>query len=226
MRPGDIAPGPYLGRQCVVAGRTLDQHAVTGVGKAGADISGHRMDHFAVAAFDQNVGHRLAQRAALRDGVKMLLALGAGADQEIPVVEPLGLGQDRAGDFDVVIEGEHVDDVLGRIGDRRQPVRQLGARLGLDGVDQAGHDIVEDADLFLGIDFGAGDEEIGDAGEDIDPARDAAGDEGGLEFVNEDRGRVRIDDSGRRHAIAPAVTMHWNGEKSLAGERPPPSGGG
>ena len=197
---------PHFGRQDVVAGRALDQHAEAGVGKPGADVSHDRMDHVAVAAFDQNVGHRFAERLALRDGEKMLLALGAGADHEVAVVEPFGLREHRARDFDIVIEGEHVDDVGRRIGDRRQPVRELGARFGLDGADEPRHDVVEHDDLIFGIMLGAVDEEIGDAGEDVDPARDAAGGQRGLEFVKERKGTHH--NSGRRHAVESAVTMH------------------
>ncbi len=62
-------------------------------------------------------------------------------------------------------------------------MRQLGADLGLDGVDEAGHDIVENADLVLGIVLGAIDEQVGDAAEDIDPAIDVPGCEGALELV-------------------------------------------
>ena len=141
------------------------------------------MNHVAVAALDQDVGHRLAQRRALRDGEQMLLALVAAGGDQIAVVKPWRLGEDRACDLDVVIEGEHVDYVRRRVGDRRQPMRQLGARLGLDGVDEAGHDVVENADLILGIVVGAVDEEVGDAGEDVDPAIDVAGCEGALELV-------------------------------------------
>ena len=151
----------------------------------------HRMDHVAVAAFDQDVGDRLAQRRALRDGEKVLLALIGAGDDQVAVVKPGRLRQHRACDFDVVIEGEHMDHVRRRIGDRRQPVRQLGARLGLDGVDEARHDVVENADLILGKAVGAVDEEIGDAGQDVDPAVDIAGSECGLEFVKERKGTHR-----------------------------------
>ena len=65
------------------------------------------MDDVAVAAFDQNVGHRFAQRPALGDGVEVLLALAAGIGEEVPLVEPFGQREHRPRDFDVIIEGEH-----------------------------------------------------------------------------------------------------------------------
>ncbi len=77
------------------------------------------------------------------------LLLLPAADQ-VAVVEPLRLPSTGLRHLDVVVEGQHVDDVRRRVGDRRQPVRQLGARLGLDGVDEARHDVVEHADLILG----------------------------------------------------------------------------
>ena len=196
MRTRNIAAHADLGRQVVVAGRALDQHAKAGVGEARAGILDHRMHDVAVAAFDQHVGHRFAQRSALRDGEQVLLAFAVGVGDERAVVEPLRLVEYRLRDFDVVVEGEHVDDVRRRVGDRRQPVRQLGARLGLDRVDQAHHDVVEHADLLFGIARRAADEQIGDAREHLDAARIGAGGERGLELVDEGKSAHRC--SGRR----------------------------
>ena len=99
-----------------------------------------------------------------------------------------------------------MDHVRRRVGDRRQPVSQLGAHLGLDGVDQPRHDVVEDADLILGIAVGAVDEEVGNAGQNVDAAIDIAGGESGLELVKKRKGTHR--NSGRRHAIELSITMH------------------
>ncbi len=78
-------------------------------------------------------------------------------------------------------------------------MRQFGARFGLDGIDQPRHHVVEHADLIFGIVLGAVDEEIGDAGEDLDPAGDAAGCEGGLEFVKKGKGTHHILRAPPRH---------------------------
>jgi len=70
-----------------------------------------------------------------------------------------------------VVAGEQLDDVRGRVGDRRQALGELGARLGLDPDHQPRHDVVEQADLVRGEARRAVDEEIGDGGQDLDPAR-------------------------------------------------------
>ena len=62
---------------------------------------------------------------------------------------------------------------------------QLGAVLGFDGAYEPRHDIVEDADLLLGVARSAVDEEIGEAREHLDPARVGARGERGLDLVDE-----------------------------------------
>ena len=181
----NITPQPDLCCQSIVMGGAIDQHAEAGIGKARAGIAHYRMDDVAIAALDQHVGHRLAQRRAPRDRQQMLLALGAGADQQIALVEALRQRQYRAGDVDVVVEGEHVNDVGRRIGERRDALRQSGAGLALDGVDEPRHDVVEHADLLFGIARGVVDEEVGDAGEDVDAARNAPRRQRGFELVEE-----------------------------------------
>ena len=190
---------PDLGREVVVAGGTRDQDAKAGVGEARPGILDHRLHDVAVAAFHQDVGDRLAQRFALRDGEQMLLALARGIGDERAVIEPFRLRQYRPRHLDVVVEGEHGHHVDRGVGDRRQPVRKLGARLGLDGVHEARHDVVEQADLVLRITRRAADEEIGDAGQHLDPARVGAGGERGFEFVEEGEGSHVAP--GRRHAL-------------------------
>ena len=147
-----------------------------------------------------------AERPAPRDRQEVLLTLGAGADQEVALIEPIRQSQHRAGDVDIVVERQHMDDVRRRIGDRRQALGQFGAGLVLDGVDQPRHDIVEDADLLFGIALGVVDEEIGDAGENIDPAGNAPRGQRGFELVEE--GKATHHNSGRRNAVESRRTMH------------------
>ncbi len=128
------------------------------------------MDDVAVAAFDQNVGHRFAERSALRHGEQMRLAFDPGAGDERRVPEPLRLFEHWPGDVDIVIKGEQVDHVRWRVRDGRQLLRQPDARLGLDGADETHHDVIEYPDLFVGITRGAADKEIGDAREHLDTA--------------------------------------------------------
>src|SRR5579864_4527425 len=54
------------------------------------------MHHVAVAALDQDVGHRFAERVALRDGVEVLLALAVGGGDKGVLAEPFRAGQHRA----------------------------------------------------------------------------------------------------------------------------------
>jgi hypothetical protein len=67
--------------------------------------------------------------------------------------------QDRAGDRDIVVLGEPAHRSDRRIADRRQPVRQLGARLGLDLLDQAREHAIEQRDVILFELVGAVEEE-------------------------------------------------------------------
>ena len=143
------------------------------------------MDDVAVAAFDQDVGHRFAERSALRHGEQMRLAFDPGTGDERRVPEPLRLLEYWLGDVDIVIEGEQVDHVRWSIRDGRQPLRQLDSRFGLDGADEAYHDVVEYPDLLVGIARGAADEEIGDTREHLDTARGSARIKRGFQFVNE-----------------------------------------
>ncbi len=167
------------------------------------------MDDLAVAAFDQHVGHRFAQRLALRNREQVLLALAAGVGQEFALVEPLRLTEHEVRDFDVVVEGEHVDDVRGGVRNRRQPLRELGAGLCLDRFHESRHDVVKQADLILRVARRTADEEIGDAGQHFNAARVGAGGERSLEFVKQREGTHH--GLGRRHAIELAVRMPWEG---------------
>ena len=204
MRPRDVAAHADFARQRVVAVRARDQDAEAGIGEAGAAVLHHRMHHVAVAALDQDVGHRFAERVALGDGVEMLLALAVGGGDEGVFAEPFRPGQHRARDFDVVVGGEELDDVRRRIGDRRQALGELGARLGLDLDHQPRHDIVEHADLVLGKARRAVDEQIGDAGQDLDAARTRAGGQRGFEFVKQGESSVHAL---RCHAIELPLRM-------------------
>ena len=50
-----------------------------------------------------------------------------------------------------------------RVGDRRQPAREFGQRLGLDLLDQAADDVVEQRDVFVVESRGAVEKQAGDA---------------------------------------------------------------
>ena len=78
----------------------------------------------------------------------MRLALGLGD------VDEIGFGQRRdcaapARDRDVVVLGETAHHFRRRVGDRGEPMRQLGARLRFDLDDQAAEHVVEQADMVF-----------------------------------------------------------------------------
>jgi hypothetical protein len=187
-----VLPRAHLHRQRVVAVRSFDQHAEAGVGEAGTRIPGNGLHDLPVAARHQHLGDRLAQRLALGDGGEVLLALIRGIGDEVGLVEPLGCGQDRAGDLDVVVEGQHADHAAGRILHRSEPVRELGAGLGLDRGHQLDHDLVEQIDLAFGIATAAFDEEVGDAREHGDALCIGAGGKRALELFDQRWGHIRL----------------------------------
>ena len=96
--------------------------------------------------------------------------------------------QHRFGDGDIVVEGEKVDDARGGVGDRRQALRKDHARLGLNGLDESRHDVVEHAHLFVGIALSRPDKEVGQAGQYLDATSMAAGGEGGFKLVDQRKG--------------------------------------
>ncbi len=115
----------------------------------------------------------------------MLLAFGGGVGDQGRVFQPFRLFENLLRDIDVVVEREHVDHARRGVDDRRQPVREPGARLGFDGADQAHHDVVEYADLLFWITCRAADKQVGDARQHFDAPRVGAGTSGGLELVDQ-----------------------------------------
>ena len=78
----------------------------------------------------------------------MRLALGLGDVHEVGI-RHRRLLQHRPGDRDVVVLGELADNTRRRIGHRRDTARQLRQRLGLDLLDQAADDVVEQRDMVV-----------------------------------------------------------------------------
>ena len=70
----------------VIAG-SPDQFEKAIVRKAGAGIFCDRMDNVRLAALDENLGDDFADLLALRDGVKVALALGARVCHQIGLVK-------------------------------------------------------------------------------------------------------------------------------------------
>ncbi len=204
MRTRDVAPHADDGREVIVAGRAIDEHAEAGVGKTRTAVLDHRVDDLAVAAFHQQVGDCLAQRFALRDREEVELALAAGVGEEGAFVQTFRQAEHRRRDLDVVVEREHLDRIERSVGNRGQPVRQLGARFRLDRTDEAHHDVIEHAGLRLGKARRAADEKIGDAREHFDVACTGAAGERGLELFDDRKGLHAL---ACRHIIETPTTM-------------------
>ena len=109
------------------------------------------------------------------------------------LVEPLRFRQQRAGDFDHVVEGEGADGEQGCRVDRGKAIgkQHLGRCL-----DMSNHELehfVEQFDLLAGKIRSAADEEVGHPAQGIDPLRDVTVCKGRLQFVEQTlRGGSRI----------------------------------
>ena len=122
MLARQVAPFADAERQRVIARRALDQEAEGGVGEAGAFVAHDGVGDLMIATRDQHVGHRLAQRFALRDRGEVLLAFALGVGNEIGLVEPIRVEQHRPRDLDVVVEGERPHHARRRVGHIGKPV--------------------------------------------------------------------------------------------------------
>ena len=109
--PGDVlTQAELLGENGIALG-PLDHVQKAEIREARAIVVGDRVHDFLVAARHQHVGDRLLDRFAFRDREQMRLAFGADVGDQGVGLEPLGLLQDRAGDFDRIVKGEFVDDI-------------------------------------------------------------------------------------------------------------------
>jgi len=115
----------------------------------------------------------------------MRLALVARRLDQRVVVKPLRLGQYRSCDLDQIVERQRADRQRRRGTDRGQTVGEQGLGGGLDVKDQALEDVVEQPDLFVRIIHRAVDEQIGDAAQGFDTARDGAVRERSLQLVEQ-----------------------------------------
>ncbi len=122
-------------------------------------IARDRVDDLMIAAFDQNIGHVFGDRFPLRDREQMGLALDAGIDHQRIVVEPFRVPQHRTGDFDRIVKGELMDDLDRRVVDRRQTLRELGARGKLDLVGETIDHLAERRNILFAI--ATGNQKIG-----------------------------------------------------------------
>ena len=117
--------------------------------------------HLGIAALDENVGDRFADRLAQRDRVEMILALGLGALDQGGLVERPRVRQDRAGDLDLVVERQQARGLDRRLRTLRDQIAELGAGRTVDGGNEAAHHLVEHRDVFCGEALAVHDEQVG-----------------------------------------------------------------
>ena len=85
----------------------------------------------------------------------MGLAFGCCDTDEIGFGKPRCIFQHRAGDGDIVIVGERAEHLDRRVADGSEVARQLGARLGLDLLDEQTEHVVEQVDMRIAVALGA-----------------------------------------------------------------------
>ncbi|MGY4622299.1 hypothetical protein ACVWY3_000055 [Bradyrhizobium sp. USDA 4486] len=112
-----------------------------------------------VAALDQHVGHGLADLLALRDRKQMRLAFGQGALDQHLLIDAVGIAQHGAGDLDLVVEGELLDDVERGVIAGCHQLGELRPRRHLDLVGEPADDLAEHADLVVAV--AARDQDVG-----------------------------------------------------------------
>ncbi|MEJ2374878.1 MAG: hypothetical protein P8Y53_06645 [Pseudolabrys sp.] len=105
----------------------------------------------------------LADSGALGNGEQPLLAVAGGQCEQIVVGEARRLGKDRARHLDRLVTGQRPHGIEQRVGDRRQAMGKLSARLGFDRLGQTRNHAVEHVVLFFAIAAGAGQEQVGHA---------------------------------------------------------------
>ena len=101
------------------------------------------MDDSGLAALDQDLGDCFADRRTLRDGVKMTLALGTCAGDEIGLTKRYRLTENRSRDCNSVIEGKCANQRRWRIRVSCEMAREPGPGLQLDNRDKGLKCLVE-----------------------------------------------------------------------------------
>ena len=103
------------------------------------------------------------------NGEQMILPLAAGDLDQHLGAEPAGIGKHVAGDLDLVVPGQMLDDLERRVVERRQPLGEFGLGPRFDARDQQAEHVVEDLDLVVAEAFPVIEEEIGDLPQGFHP---------------------------------------------------------
>ena len=150
-RRRNIRPHPNLLGQDAIRLGAFDQAGKAGLGNAGAAVLGNAAHDIAVAAPHQHVGDGLTQRPARRDRLQVGLTLVHRDVDEIGFGQPRRELQYRSGDGDIVVIGEPAQQFDGSVADRRKMMRELGARLCLDLVDEQPEHVIKQLDMRIAV---------------------------------------------------------------------------
>ena len=160
------------------------------LGNTRATIVGDPARNIAIAAAHQDVGHRLAQRAAPRDRVQVRLTFGFGDVDEIGFRQTRCELQHRPGDGDIVVLGQAPQHFHRCVADLSETVREFGASLVLNLLDQQPEHFAKDIDVLVFVTAGAVDKKGCDALQRLGPLFAGAVLNHVFEFGNERKGGV------------------------------------
>ncbi len=146
-----------------------DQAGIAGLGKTRGGIVRQPADDPGFAAPDDHIGDCFGQIIPRRDCEQMVLSLDAGDLDQRLGAEPAGMGQHVAGDRDLVVPRQILDDLERCVVERRQPLAELGPGPRLDARDQQAQHVVEDLDLVVAETFAIVEEKVGDLSQGFDP---------------------------------------------------------
>ena len=155
--------------QLVVGFGVGDHAGIAGFGKPRGRVFRQPADDPGFAALDDHVGDRFGQIVPRRDREQMILSLDAGDLDQRFGAEAVGVGQHVAGDRNLVVPCQILDDFERRVIERRQPLAQLGPGPRFDARDQEAQHVVEDLDLVVAETLSIIEEEIGDLTQGFDP---------------------------------------------------------
>lgn len=147
--PGDVGATSGADRKPIVTLRALNNSREARFRELCTRILHRAYNDLCVATLDQHVRDRRAQRVASRNCKEMFLALLFGILDQGRIIESFGLGEDRTGDINVIIEREGSNDLRRSRWDGRQTYCQQGARRNFDINDKADEDIIKERDVFI-----------------------------------------------------------------------------
>ena len=119
-------------RKLVVIARSHDELPKATIRNAGTSILCNGMDDVGFTALDEYFGYYFANCPTMRDCVKMTLALGSRADNQIGFAKGRRLAENRGRHSDGVIEGKCSNQTRWRIWNGSERARELNPGFQLD----------------------------------------------------------------------------------------------